>query len=39
MCQRCWESDEAGALALLSALEVPYDDVMAVRLHAFSKKP
>ena len=38
-CWRCWESDEAGILALLHALGVPLEEIMEVRRHAFSKKP
>ena len=39
MCWRCWESDEDGILALLTALGVPFEEIVEVRLHAFSKKP
>ena len=39
MCWRCWESDEAGILALLNALAIPFDEIIEVRRHAFSKKP
>ena len=36
---RCWESDEAGILALLNALAIPFEGIMEVRRHAFSGKP
>ena len=39
MCWRCWESDEDGVLRLLLALQVPPEDIVTVRNHAFSKKP
>ena len=39
LCWRCWESDEDGILKLLMALNVPADEIVMVRNHAFSKKP